>query len=177
MKVHIRNQCSDFKLTDGRYISTGADWNKDPGWEIDTGRLVNADLIPFQSAFEGVLSYRLQRKHVKPNNQRESTHIRLFVAWKSEDYKNFRMFVHLIKHDEPIEWNEIRLDEYYQQHANQLSRYAVPINETWSIGNDTVLMTKVELDFTKRDGVLNVTISKGTKNNRTKRPVRFDPKM
>jgi hypothetical protein len=80
MKVNICNQCSNFNLTDGGYFGTGTDWNKDPDLVVYTGNITNVNLIPFQSAFGGILSYRLQREHVSPSNQRESTNTRLFVA-------------------------------------------------------------------------------------------------
>jgi hypothetical protein len=38
-------------------------------------------------------------------------------------------------------------------------------------------MTKLELDFTQRNGVLNITISEGVEDEHTKRPVWIDPKM
>jgi hypothetical protein len=83
----------------------------------------------------------------------------------------------LIKHVEPIKWNEIRLDEYYQQHADQLSTYTGPIKDTWSIGNSTVLIARLELDFTQVDDVLNITISEGIENGRIKGSVRLNPRM
>jgi hypothetical protein len=97
-------------------------------------------------------------------------HIRLLVAWKSEGYKNFCVFVHLIECNKWPYWDEIRLEEYYQRYADQLSTYTGPIKDTWLIHDGTVLMTELDLDFTQRDGVLNITISEGSKDEHAKRP-------
>jgi hypothetical protein len=97
------------------------------------------------------------------------------VIWKSEGYKNFRMLLQLIKYGKKIYWDETMLEEYYQRYANQLSTYTGPIKDTWSISDGTVLMAKLELDFTQRDGVLNLTISEGIRDEHTRRPERIDP--
>jgi hypothetical protein len=93
------------------------------------------------------------------------------VAWKSEGYKKFRVFVQLIECDGTFYLCDIPLEEYYQRYANQLNTYTGPIKNTWMVYDDTVLMTELELDFTQRDSVLNITISEGVKDEYTKRPI------
>jgi hypothetical protein len=177
MKVNIHNQCSDLKLIGRGYFSTGTYWDKRPNDEVEADDMTNAKLIPSLATFEGILTYELEIKHVKPDNRRDPPHIRLFVAWKSEYYKQFRMFMHLIEYDEYVEWNEIKLKEYYHHYVNQLNAYTDSIKNTWLTCDGTVLMTGLELDFTQRDGVLNITISEGVKNEHSRRPAWFDPKM
>jgi hypothetical protein len=144
MKVNIYNQCSDFELIDRKRFSTGADWNKDSDWRVDTGSMTSADLTPFLSTFEGVLTYRLEKEEVK------LTCIRLFVTWKSEGYKKFHVFVQLVEYDKRFSWNDSKLERYYQRHAKQLSAYTDPIKDTWLIHGGKVLMTELELIFTKK---------------------------
>jgi hypothetical protein len=174
MEVNIHNQCSNLKLTDRGCFSSGAGWNRYPDWEIDTGSMMRADLIPFLSTFKGVLTYQLQKEHVKPDDQSELPYIRLLMAWKSEGYKKFCMFIHLIECNKQINWNRIKLEEYYQGYASQLCTYTGPIKDTWLMHGGTVLMTRLELDFTQRDGVLNVTISEGVENEHTRIPIWID---
>jgi hypothetical protein len=174
MKMNIHNQCKNFKLTYRKWLSSGANWNKEPDWRVNAGDMTYANLTPFLSTFEGAVVYKLERKGDK------LPYIWLFVAWKSEGYKKFHMFVHLIESDEWIDWNETKLETYYRRYANQLSTYTDPIIDTWLTRNGKVFMTKLELDFTqrnRRDGVLNITISERSKDKHTKKLIQLDPKM
>jgi hypothetical protein len=164
MKLNINNQCLDFKLTNLRSLSRGANWNEEPDEKVDAGAMMSADLISLLSTFEGILAYDLEKKGSK------STYIRLFVVWKSEGYREFRMFVHLTEYEEKCDWSKVGLEEYYQRYASQLCTYTGPIKDTWLIPGGTVLMTEVELDFTQRDGALNIIISGGIEDERTKKP-------
>jgi hypothetical protein len=177
MKVNIHNQCSDLRLTDRGYSSTGAEWNECPDWEVGTGNVARADLIPFLPSFGGILTYELQRRYDRFGNQTKPKYIRLFVAWEYESYKKFRVFIHLIEYNKHIKWNLSKLEEYYQKHASQLSTYTGPIKDAWLIDDDIVLMTGLELDLTQRGGILNITISEGVEDEHTRRPVWFNPKM
>jgi hypothetical protein len=120
--------------------------------------------------------YELERKHVKPSNRSKSTDILLFVAWKSESYKKFCVLVQLMECNGWFYCREIDLKEHYQKDASQLRIYTGPIKDTWLIPDGTVLMTELELDFTRRDGALNITISEGTRNDHAKRLIRIDLK-
>jgi hypothetical protein len=175
MKLSIHNQCSVFKLINRGYFSNGADWHEKPNEKVNNSILMSASLMPFLSTFEGVLAYELQRNYEKSSELFESTYILFFVAWKSEGYKKFRMFTHLIEHNEYIDWNEIKLEEYYQRYANRLNTYTRPIKDTWLISDGTVLKTELGLDFTKRDGVLSIIISEGIRDNHIKKSIWISP--
>jgi hypothetical protein len=172
--VIIHNQCSDFILIDQgrdqRRFGNGAYWNWYPGWNVNTGNEKCASLIPFLATFEGAIMYELRKKHVGPDNRRESTHTLLFIAWKFEGYKKFYVFAQLIECNKWFNWNTSRLEEYYQRYANQLSVYTSPIKDTWLMPDGTVLMTELELDVTQRNNALNMTISEGIRNEHTRKP-------
>jgi hypothetical protein len=170
MKVNLHNQCLYFYLIRGRYFSIGADWDEKPAEKVYTGNMMSVDLIPFLSTFGGVLTYDLEKRG------NDSIYIRLFVAWKSEGYKKFRVFVHLVEYEKWHGWGKNELEEYFQRYASQFCIYTGPIRNTWLMPDDTVLMTESELDFTQRDGVLNITISEGTKGEHAKRPEWVDLK-
>jgi hypothetical protein len=179
VKVNIRNQCSDFKLTDRRGFNSDAEWNKYkyPDWEVDANNMMSVELKPSHPTFGGVLTYQLQSRRDKLGNQSESTCIRLLVAWKFEDYINPRMLIRLMKHDKQINWDRIKLEDYYQKYASQLSMYTGPIKDKWMLDDDTVLMTGLKLEFTHGYGALNITISEGIIDEHVKEPVWIDSKM
>jgi hypothetical protein len=168
MQVNIHNRCSDFKLTESEYFSAGADWNKHPGWDVMAGNMMKADLIPFREAFGGILMYILERKDDNLYNRPGSTFTLLLVAWESEGYKKFRVLVQLIECNKQPYWSKFKPEEYYQRYASQLYTYTGPIKDAWLISDGAVIMTRLELDFTQRDGVLNITISESVSDDYTR---------
>jgi hypothetical protein len=170
MKVNIRNQCLDFKLKDRRCFSNGAHWSIYPDLRIDSGSIMSVGLKSSLLMFEGGIMYKLQRKHVECDDQSELIYTLLFIAWKYEGYKKFCVFIQLIECYKAFHLDKIKLEEYYQRHANQLSTYTRAIKDTWLIHDGTVLMTELDLDFTQRDGRLNIAISEGIRDAHTRRP-------
>jgi hypothetical protein len=169
MKVNIHNQCSDLNLKLLGYFDSGIAYRDEYPIEVDPGNMKSVDLTPSWAVFEGIIMYKLESRYVKPGNQPEPTDILLLMAWKSEGYKNFCVFVQLIEYNKWSYGGVIKAREYYQGCANQLCTYTSPIKDTWFIPDGTVLMTELELDFTQRDGVLNMTISEGIRDEHTKK--------
>jgi hypothetical protein len=83
----------------------------------------------------------------------------------------------LIECGKTFRCDKIKLEEYHQRYVSQLRTYTDPIKDTWLMHDGTVLMTRLELDFMKRDGRLNITISEGIKDDCTKRPKWIHPEM
>jgi hypothetical protein len=175
MEVNIHNRCSDFKLIN--LIPCAAYMYKFPSVEVDTDNMTSAALGPSRAVFDGSLTYQLQRKSVKSDDQLKSTYTILFIAWKSDGCKVLCACVRMLECDKHIEWNGDKLYEYHQRYVSQLSEYTGPVNDTWLIHDGTALMTKLELDFTQRDGRLNIIISEGTRDDRTKISAWINPKM
>jgi hypothetical protein len=173
-KVNIHNQCSDFNLTTRTWFKRNINWHKEPDVEVDAGSMTSADFVPYFAAFEGSLTYQLQRKHTESDDQLKSTYTLLFITWKSEGYKELCAHVRLIECDKQIRWDFHKVKEYHQRY--QFSTYAGPIKDTWLIYDGTVLTTGLELDFTQRDGVLNITISEGVADDHTKIPSWVSPR-
>jgi hypothetical protein len=176
MKVNVHNQCLDFKLKYRGCFSAGINWTKRLDVKVNAGYTTRAVLKSPYVASKGSLMYQLQRKHIKYDGQLKPTYILLFVAWKLEGYKELHVCIRLIEYDKRIVWNGYKQEDYYQRYADQLSKYTGPIKNTWLTHDGTVLMTRLGLDFTKRN-VLYITISEGTKNSHTRKPVWLDPKM
>jgi hypothetical protein len=169
MKVNIHNQCSNFKLKYKGCFTISANINEDPDEEVDAGSMTSIDLEHGLSTFGGVLTYELQRKRANHGNRPRSIYTRLFMTWKTEGYKKFRVLVQLIEYDK-IPWLKFGSEGHYRRYVSQLCTYTSPIEDTWLMPDGTVLTTRLELDFTQRDGVLNMTISEGVKDERTKKP-------
>jgi hypothetical protein len=175
MEVNIHNQCSDLKIADRKCSSNYENWNKYPDWRVNTGNMMSVEFKSLLAMFEGALICKLQRDDVKSDDQPRPTYTLLFIAWKYEGYKRFLSFLQLIECDKEFHWNKIRPEEYYQRYASQLSTYTGPIRDIWLTDNGTVLMTELDLDFVKRDGVLSITISEGVRGSRIKRPAWIGP--
>jgi hypothetical protein len=167
MKMNIHNQCLYFKLTNGNLVDTLVNWNMTPKVEVDAGKMTSGVLTSCCAVFEVSLTYRLQKRHFKFDD--EPTYTLLFVTWKLEGYKVLHAYMHLIECDKQIKWNSYKLKEYCQRYHSQLDTYTDPIKDTWLIHDDTVLMTRLELDFTQSYGVLKITISERIKDGHTKR--------
>jgi hypothetical protein len=177
MKVNIHNLCSDFKLTNRGYFSTGVFLNGHPAQEVEAGRMKSFGFEPSPLVFEGVLAYELERRYTKPGEEFELTHVLLFVVWKSEGYRKLRAYINLVEYDEKFYWNNAKLDEYYRSNVDQLSIYTSPIRDTWLTRDGTVFMTNLELDFTQRHDALNIIISESVTDNYTRRPEWINPRM
>jgi hypothetical protein len=136
---------------------------------------MNIDLKSFLITFRGALMCKLQRCDVKTDYQPKSTQTLLFVAWKSESDKKFRVVGKLLEHVEPFYWSLTKLEEYYQIYANQLSTYTGSIKDTWLTDDGKVLMTELKLNFMRRCGVLDIIISEGIKDEHTKRSILISP--
>jgi hypothetical protein len=171
MGVYIRNNCSDLWLTDRRVFSD-THWDIFNSQEIDPEYDEVIKFMPSLTESEGALTYRLQGKHVKSDNQNESTYTLLFVSWKLEGYKNLRACWRLIECDKQTKWNETKLEEYCKKYVSQPCAYADPINNTWLIHDGTVLMIEI-IWF----GGPHIYISEGIENEHTRRPERIDSKM
>jgi hypothetical protein len=177
MEVNICNLCSDIRLIDGRDFSNYMSWNKCYTREVNGGGIMDATLTSLWASFEGYLAYQLQKETVKSDDRLESTSTLLFIAWKSEGYKELRACIRMVERSKQMKWDAYKLREYYQRYANQFSTYTDYTEDTWLMRDGTVLMTRLELDFTQRNNILSITISKSTKDDHTKRTVWISPKM
>jgi hypothetical protein len=177
MKVNIYNQCLNFKLMNRGCFSNGIVQGENLAPEVDTSSMMSVGFRPVPSVFKDVMTYELRRKCVKSSEELDLIHIRFFVVWKTGGHKKLRAYINSVEYEEKLYWNNTRLEEYYQRHASQLYTYTGPIKDTWLMHDGTVLMTELELDFTQRHDVLNITISEGIGDEYTRRPKLINPKM
>jgi hypothetical protein len=174
MTVLICNRCSDFGLKlGGSYISGAESKAYDQKADNDNTRYFGLSTV--LEDFKGIIMYGLERKHFKLGNRHEQTRTLLLIAWESEGYKKFRVFVRLVECNKWPLWGSAELEEHFQRYTNQLCTYTGPIKDTWSIYDGIILMTRLELDFTQRDGVLIITVSEGVSDDHTKIPEWIDP--
>jgi hypothetical protein len=179
MKVNIHNLCQVFDLEYPKCFGIGANWDVMPAYWVNAGNMTSTGLIPSLATFECTLTYQLRRRdsmlNLASDYQPKLEHIRIFVIWKSEGYENFRVFVHLAEYGEWVDWNTTVLKEYRQTYISQLGTYTDPVEDTWLTSDGIVLMTRLELDLTQRNSVLNITISEGIRDKHTKKLIWLNP--
>jgi hypothetical protein len=175
MEVNVHNQCSGFNLRHHTCFRASMDREQYPDDEVNPGSMTSVKFIPFLSTFGGVLTYVLEKEDAKSEGQPKSIYTLLFISWKFEGYKKFCAFVHLVECEDLLFWTKAKREEYYQRYTGQLYMYTDTIKDIWLIHDGTVLKTELTLDFTQRDGVLNVTISEGVRDGRLLRPIWIGP--
>jgi hypothetical protein len=174
--VNIRNQCSNFKLINGKYYYSDSCMDFHSSKEVETGCTNRLNFKPSLITFGSAILYQLQRKDIKSDDRLESTTTLLFITWKFEGYKELSVLVQLLECDKTFRWSKFSSREYYRKYVNQLCTYTDPIKDIWLTRDGTVFMTRLELDFTQRDGMLNITISEGIKEDHVKIPELIDPR-
>jgi hypothetical protein len=176
MEVNIPNRYSSFESKYRGYFSGSADWNEYSVQEVDDKNTISVDSKSSPDRFKGALICKLQKVDVKSDAQFESIYTLLLIVWKYEGHKKFRVFVRLMECDKAFHWDKVTLEEYYQKYASQLRTYTGSIKDTWLLHDNTVLMTRLELDFTQGNGGLGIIISEGVKDEHTRKPEWIDPK-
>jgi hypothetical protein len=89
MKLNIHNQCPNFKLINLNWSVFRIKVDKELDRKIDARSMMSAVFTSPWAEFDGALTYELQKKSVKSDDQLESTSTRLFIAWKPEGYNVF----------------------------------------------------------------------------------------
>jgi hypothetical protein len=118
VSLNIYTQCHDISLTSPVYFIRGGKWHAVPDQEIDIN-IVMRNYLKFdsrQDILEGVLIYRIQRKHDEfdKSAQDKSKRIHLLVAWHAEHAKGLHVRALLVKHDKKLD--EDKLKKLYQKY-------------------------------------------------------------
>jgi hypothetical protein len=177
--VLVHNQCSDFELISPAYFGHNAVWIKPPDQKVGTNAITRSSFGEemFASAFASALLYKLQRKkHPESNGQSNvdstfteetSTSLQLLVIWRYNDAYRCCIRVLLIKHSNTITWNEDTLEKLHSMHLS-LCRDDGIIEDTWSLDDETVLMTTSKRGMSR---AFEITISEVTRKDDTMAPL------
>jgi hypothetical protein len=175
VKLMIHHQCPGIELVSPVYCSNGPTCYLLPDQRVDAGSTVQAgfDIDPGQEWSIGTLIYKLQKKNTDQLDEEETTCIQLIMIWSVNESKEFCVASGLVEHDKDHVWDEdglIDLSEHYSLFNIQYG----PIEETWLMHDNTVLMTKMGVACEAEYYKLEITISETSIECDTQRPWYFD---
>jgi hypothetical protein len=164
MVLIIHHQFPGIELVSPLYYSDGICYLP-PDQRIDAGSSMKAGFhIDIGDESICALMYTLQRKHTNQYNEdtiskEEARFIQLVVIWKANIFEVFYLFSHLIEYDKDCVWDEDKLTKLVRHHESSDIQYS-PIEDTWLMHDDTVLM--IRLDKVSKEGCckIEMTISK-----------------
>jgi hypothetical protein len=170
MKLTICHQLSGIQLVSPVYVGYGTCYLP-PDQRVDVGftTQVGFDINPDQGL--GILMYKLERKNMDEFD--EVTCVQIVIVWRVCTSGEFCIVSDLIEHDKDSIWDRdrlIRLANCYTLFNMQRG----PIEETYLMNDNTVLMTRV--NATREGGCykLVMTISETSIRDDTQRPRYMD---
>jgi hypothetical protein len=179
IKLNIHNQCLNVDLVSPIYgAGTGLECHRAPDRKVYAGSTTkSAFIIESDDVFlGGTLIYGLQRRQTRESteiNEDKSNTTYLLVVWEISESKYLYADVLLIEHDEKLDWNKYGLKYLYRDKFNQFRWFPYSATETWSLDDNVVLMTTLEI--MDEDRILDITISEVERDNCTRIPVHIDP--
>jgi hypothetical protein len=144
--------------------------NVEVGFTVQAGFNINYD----QGKSIGALMYKLQRNNIDQSNEEtissegETACTHLIMIWKI--YESGETFVDsiLIEYDKSCVWDQDSLSKL-AEHYNLFDEQD-PIENTWLMRDNTVLMTSLNLTREEAHYKLEMTLSEGSINEDTWRP-------
>jgi hypothetical protein len=157
LDIAIHNQCSGLELTSPVYSSTGIPYVS-PSQQIDSGTTMKAS---FRTAFKhgdfnGVLLYKIQRKHASIVDDQHNRsiafikgnvkNIHLLVVWNiGWDYCNF--YTCLIECTDNFTWDEDRLWALCHQYMSKFHNNCKSNRITWLTHDGKVMKTRLDVIY------------------------------
>jgi hypothetical protein len=178
VELAIHNQFSGIRLVSPVYEGDSITCYLTPDQRVDAGSIMQAGFSIHPARIEsiGVFMCKLQKKNIDQSNENitsseeEAIYTQLIFIWKI--YKllgKFQMYSDLIDHDKRRIWNRdsmMKLAESYKLYDIKHS----PVEYTWLIHDNVVLRTSLNVDHKEECYKLEMTISKGSIRNDTKKP-------
>jgi hypothetical protein len=168
VKLTIHNQFSGIELVSPDYGSSdGAKCHLSPDQRVVVGSTTqagyNIDLT--QGKLIGILMYELKDKKQFNKNaissEDEARCIRLFMIWKVNSHKEFRVTSDLIEHAKGLIWDGGELTKLVNCYELGYIQY-VTVEKTYLMHDNTVLTTRVNVTREKECYKLEMTISEGS---------------
>jgi hypothetical protein len=136
------------------------------GFTTQAGFNINPD----ENESIGILMYELKRKNTdQPNEEAISNkrvYIQLVMIWKVHKSGRFYVYSFLIEHDNSRVWYEYKLMKLVRYCKSFIIQHG-PIEDTWLMHNNTVLMIRANVTFEEEYYKLEMTISEGSINKDT----------
>jgi hypothetical protein len=156
VKLMISNQFPGIELVSPVYNSDGACYLS-PDRRVDIGSTMQADfgIDITQSESVGILAYKLRKNTDQPD---ETTYIHLVVIWEVNSSSGFYVYSDLIESDKSYVWDRDDLMSLASEFELVNMQHA-PIEETYLMHDNTVLMTRVNVTHEEECYKLEMTIS------------------
>jgi hypothetical protein len=174
VKLLIHHQFPGIELVSPAYACDNATCHTSPDQRVDFGSTVqvvfNVDLTQCDPV--GALMYEL--KNTKQFNKNasslldEATYIQLVMIWKVNNSREFCEVSDMIEHDKGRVWDRsglMKLVKCYKLYDIQ----HVPIEKTYLMHDNTVLMTRVNATREEECYKLEITLSEVSINKYTRR--------
>jgi hypothetical protein len=167
----IHNQFPGIELIFPVYVGKGVTCHLSPDKIVDVGSTtqIGFNIDPDLDESTGVLMYKLNRKNTDQPNEEEAICIQLFTVWKACRSEEFWVVSNLIEHDK----SRVRSRNKLMQIAKGCRAFNAPhspIEDTWLIRDNTVLMTRVSVTREEESYKLEMTVSEGSIKDDTQRP-------
>jgi hypothetical protein len=150
--------------------------HRPPDYNVCTGDTTRSGFIIMpDDLYVGTLIYRLQRRHPRESteiSEDTSSAVYLLVFWVILNFKKLHTDVLLVEHDKRFIWSKDNLEELSRKNINRFRLYTDAGTETWSLNDNTTLMTTSEI--MDKDLILDITISEVEKDNNTRIPAYID---
>jgi hypothetical protein len=175
VELTIHHQFPGTELVSPVYASKGATCYLSPDQSVDIGSTaqVGFNINLSQSESIGALMYKLQRKNTNEFDGDEAACIQFVIIWKVDDSKEFCVASFLIEHDKGCAWDRdglMKLAEHYSAFNIQHG----PVEETWLMHDNTVLMTSLSVTHEEECCELEMTISETSIKDDTQRLLYID---
>jgi hypothetical protein len=175
VKVIIHHQFPGVELVSPVYAGNGASCYFSPDQKVDVGLTTQASFnIDSHHESLNILMYELQRKNTDGINEEvisneEATCIQLFVAWKIDSSEEFYVVSDLIEHDKNRVWDRIGLMEL-AEHCKLFNIQHSLVEYTYLMRDNTALLKRVNIITEEECYKLEITISKTSIKDDTRRP-------
>jgi hypothetical protein len=180
VKLVIHHQFPGIGLVSPVYAGEFAMCYPSPDQRVVVGSAMQAgfDIDPAREESIGVLMYKLQRKNIDEFNEdgtssEETTYIQLVIIWKV--YKSGRFYVYsfLLEHDKDCVLDRDNLMKLAKCYKLANIQYC-PVEETWLMHDNTVLMTSVSVTREEECFKLEIALSETSIKDDTWRPQCID---
>jgi hypothetical protein len=178
-KLNIHNQCLNVDLVSPYITNNGLKFYRAPDREACAGNIMRSCFIVYNACQEpaGALICKLQRKKLYESteiDQGTSSTAQLLVVWNFSRSRKLYANVLLIEHDKGFDWDKDSLRQLHCKNIDQFRLCPVTATETWSLDDNTTLMTILEI--MNEDRTLDIAISEVERYNYAKKLVHIDPK-
>jgi hypothetical protein len=168
VELTIHNQFPGIELVSPIYASDSATCYPFPDQRIDVDSIMqtgfNIDLT--QDGSTCALMYKLQRKNTEQPND-------ILITWKVSSSKEFLITSYLIEHDESHILDSDRL-MIVAKRSRTFNIQHSPIEDTWLIYDNRVLMTSLNVTHEEECYKLEITVSETSVKDDTQRPRYID---